>query len=182
MAASGVMSLVDNSINMKVMTVLNKAYSQQVGGSQVGGYMSTALANSQGELVLPAIVTGTLQNPKVSPDTQAIAQMKLQNLVPTLSNPAVLGSIFGKGGNGQQGQQGNALGQVLGALQGKQPKQAQPANNNQQQQQQAQPQQQQGDNVNDAISGALGGLFGNKKKKQDQKQQQQQQQQQNPPQ
>jgi hypothetical protein len=173
MAGSGFLSLVDNSINMKITTVLNKAYSQQVGGSQIGGFMSTALANNQGELVLPVIVTGTLQNPKIAPDTQAIAQMKLQNVVPSL------GSLLGgKGGNAQQGQ-GNALGQVLGALQGKQqPKQAPPPNNNQQQ---AQPQQQQGDNVGDAISGALGGLFGNKKKKQDQKQQQQQQQQ-NPPQ
>jgi hypothetical protein len=179
MAANGILSLVDNSINMKVTTVLNKNYSQQVGGSQIGGFMSTALANNQGELVLPVIVTGTLQNPKVAPDTQAIAQMKLQNLVPSLNNPGVLTSLFGgKGGTAQQGQQGNALGQVLGALQGKQPKQA-PANNNQQQQ--AQPQQQQGDNVSDAISGALGGLLGNKKKKQ-QPNQQQQQQQQNPPQ
>ena len=172
LAGSGILSLVDNSVNMKITTVLNKAYSQQVGGSQIGGFMSSALANSNGELVLPVIVTGTLQNPKVAPDTAAIAQMKLQNVVPSL------GSILGKGGNSQQ--QGGALGQVLGALQGKQPKQAAPPANNNQQQQQAQPQQQ-GDNVSDAISGALGGLFGNKKKKQDQKQQQQQQQQQQQP-
>jgi uncharacterized protein involved in outer membrane biogenesis len=182
MAASGMLSLVDNSVNMKVTTVLNKAYSQQVGGSQVGGFMQTALANNQGELVLPVLVTGTLQSPKVAPDTQAIAQMKLQNLVPSLSNPGVLGSIFGKGGGTQQqGQQGNPLGQVLGALQGKQPKQPAPAaDNNQQQQPQAQPQQKQGDAVSDAISGALGGLFGNKKKKPEQQQQPQNQQQQPP--
>ena len=183
MAASGIMSLVDNTLNMKVTTVLNKNYSQQVGGSQIGGFMSTALANNNGELVLPVLVTGTLQNPKVAPDTQAIAEMKLKNVVPSLTNPGVLGALLGgKGGNNAQGGQGGALGQVLGALQGKQQnqQQQQPANNNQQQPK-AQQQQQQGDNLNDAISGALGGLLGNKKKKQ-QQQPPPNQQQQNPPQ
>ncbi len=174
MAAQGVLSLVDNSINMKVTTVLNKAYSQQVGGSSIGGFMQTALANNQGELVLPVLVTGTLQSPKIAPDTQAIAQMKLQNLVPSLANPGALTSIFGKGGN-QQGQQ-NPLGGILGALQGKKSNTAQQPNQPQQNnQQQAQPQQQQQPNVNDAIN-ALGGLFGKKKKPAQQQQQQQQQQ------
>ena len=182
MAASGVLSLVDNSINMKVTTVLNKAYSQQVGGSQIGGFMQAALANNQGELVLPALVTGTLQNPKVAPDTQAIAEMKLKNLVPSLQNPGLLTSIFGKQGGAAEGQQQNPLGQVLGAIQGKQPKQA-PANNNQQQPQAQQQPQQKPNSVGGAIQDALGGLFGNKKKKQDQQnQQQQQQQKQQPPQ
>ncbi|HEX6879516.1 MAG TPA: AsmA-like C-terminal region-containing protein, partial [Terriglobales bacterium] len=173
MAAQGILSLVDNSINMKVTTVLNKAYSQQVGGSSIGGFMQTALANNQGELVLPVLVTGTLQSPKIAPDTEAIAQMKLQNLVPSLANPGALTSIFGKGGN-QQGQQ-NPLGGILGALQGKKSNTAQEPNQPQQNnQQQAQPQQQQ-PNVNDAIN-ALGGLFGKKKKPTQQQQQQQQQQ------
>ena len=184
LAASGVLSLVDNSINMKVTTVLNKAYSQQVGGSQIGGFMQAALANNQGELVLPAIVTGTLQSPHVAPDTQAIAQMKLKNLVPSLQNPGLLGSIFGKG-SGSEGnaQQQNPLGQVLGALKGQQPTQAPPANNNNQPQAQPQQQkQQQQNNLQNTIQDALGGLFGNKKKNQQQQQQQNQQQQQQQPQ
>lgn len=173
LAAAGVLSLVDNSINMKVTTVLNKNYSQQVGGSQIGGFMQAALANNQGELVLPAIVTGTLQSPHVAPDTQAIAQMKLKNLVPSLQNPGALGAIFGKGG--AQGQQQNPLGQVLGALKGQQPTQAPQPNNNQPQAQQQKQQQQ--NNLQNTIQDALGGLFGNKKKQQQQNQQQQQQQQ-----
>jgi len=165
MAATGVLSLVDNTINMKVMTVLNKDYSQQVGGSQIGGFMQSALANNQGELVVPALVTGTLQNPHVAPDTQAIAEMKLKNVLPSLTNPGTLTSIFGKGGG--QGQQGG-LSSVLDALQGKQPKQQ--AAPNQQAQPQQQPQQQK-DNVQDTINGALEGLFGKKKKPAQQNQQ-----------
>jgi uncharacterized protein involved in outer membrane biogenesis len=178
LAASGWLSLVNNSLNMKVTTVLNKAYSQQVGGSQIGGFMQAALANNQGELVLPVLVTGTLQSPQVAPDTQAIAQMKLKNLVPSLQNPGILNSIFGKGG-AQGGQQQNPLGQVLGTLKGQQPTQTPPANTNQPQTQQQQQQQQ--NNVQNTIQDALGGLFG-KKKKQQQQQPQQQQQQQPPPQ
>ncbi len=120
---------------MKVMAVLNKALSQQVGGNQIGGFMNTALANNQGELVLPVLVTGTFQHPQVAPDIQQIAQMKLHNLLPNSSNPGQLtNGILGKvlGGNqghnapaGQGGTQG-AINGVLGALGGK-PQQQQPA-------------------------------------------------------
>ena len=60
LAAAGLVNLADQSLNLHVMAVLNKALSQQVGGTQVGGFMNTALSNNQGELVLPVIVTGTL--------------------------------------------------------------------------------------------------------------------------
>jgi AsmA-like C-terminal region len=174
LAASGWLSLVNNTIDMKVTTVLNKNYSQQVGGSQIGGFMQAALANNQGELVLPVLVTGALQSPNVAPDTQAIAQMKLKNLVPSLQNPGLLGSIFGKqGGTQGNGQQQNPLGQVLGALKGQQPTQAPPANNPQAQQQQKQQPQQ---NLQNTIQDALGGLFGNKKKQEQNNNQQPQQQ------
>ena len=174
-AAAGLMSLVDNSVNMKVTAVLNKAYSQQVGGNNIGGYMQTALANNRGELVLPVLVTGTLQNPKIAPDLQTIAQMKLQNLVPTLSNPGALGGIVSGIMGGNKNQQGNGnqqspLGGILGALGGKQPQQQQqPAQGNQPNAQRTEQQQQQ--NPGDAIGNALGQLLGNKKKKQQPQQQ-----------
>lgn len=173
-AAAGLMSLVDNSINMKVTAVLNKAYSQQVGGNSIGGFMQTALANNHGELVLPVLVTGTLQNPKIAPDLQTIAQMKVQNLVPTLQNPGALGGIVSGilGGNKNQqngnGAQSNPLGGIIGALGGKQPQQQQqPAQGNQPN---AQQQQQQQPNPGGALGNALGQLLGNKKKKQQQQQ------------
>jgi len=97
-----------------VTAVFTKAISQQVGGNQIGGYMNTALANNQGELVLPVIITGSFQHPQVAPDVQQIAQMKLQNLLPTSKSPGqltngILGAIFGnnQGNNNQGNGQGN---------------------------------------------------------------------------
>ncbi len=161
--------------------VLDKALSQQVGGTQVGGFMNTALANNQGELVLPVIVTGTFQHPQVTPDVQQVAQMKLKNLLPTSKNPGqltngVLGALFGNknqggGANGQPatqqqgGQQKGGIGGIIDALGGKQqqqnqqPAQGNPAvGNNQGQQPQATPTP--APNVGDMLNQML-----NKKKK-----------------
>jgi len=144
LAAAGLVNLADQSLNLHVTTVLKKELSQQVGGTQVGGYMSTALANNQGELVMPVIITGTFQHPRVTPDVQQIAQMKLKNMVPNAKNPAelttgILGAVLGQknqgGAAGQpaNGQSKGGIGGILDAISGKQ----------QQQNQQTQPQQQQ---------------------------------------
>jgi AsmA protein len=128
MAATGTVNLADQSLNLHVTAVFTKAISQQVGGNQVGGYMNTALANNQGELVLPVIITGSFQHPQVAPDIQQIAQMKLQNLLPTSKSPGqlstgILGALLGNNqgnspestSNGQQQgqQQQNSLGGLL---------------------------------------------------------------------
>jgi hypothetical protein len=105
--AVGTANLVDQSLNLRVTAVLTQNASQKVGGNSVGGFMQTALANNQGELVIPAQVTGTFSNPRFSPDVQQIAQMKLKGLVPDLSNPASIGSALQNllgGGNTQRGQ------------------------------------------------------------------------------
>jgi len=147
LAAAGLVNLADQSLNLHVTTVLKKELSQQVGGTQVGGYMSTALANNQGELVMPVIITGTFQHPHVAPDVQQIAQMKLKNMLPNAKNPAelttgILGAVLGnKNQGGASGQPANGqskggiggIGGILDAISGKQ----------QQQNQQNQPQQQQ---------------------------------------
>jgi uncharacterized protein involved in outer membrane biogenesis len=154
-AATGAANLADQSLNLHVMAVLNKEFSQRVGGTNIGGYLQTALANKNGELVIPVIVTGTFQNPHFAPDLQKIAQMKLDNLVPTLSNPGALGSILGgvtgnnkqQGANGQPGQKQDTVGQILGALGGKKPQQQQQGQQQtqgQQPPQQGQPSPQQG--------------------------------------
>jgi uncharacterized protein involved in outer membrane biogenesis len=153
MAAAGLVNLADQSLNLHVTAVLNKAISQQVGGTQVGGFMNTALANNQGELVLPVIVTGTFQHPQVAPDVQQIAQMKLQNLLPTSKNPGqltngVLGAILGNKNQNSGGasQPKGGIGGILDTLGGKQQQQnqqQQPASpaigSNQSQQPQATP-------------------------------------------
>jgi hypothetical protein len=129
-AAVGTANLVDETLNLRVTAVLSQAATQKAGGNSVGGFMQTALANNQGELVVPALVTGTFSNPKFSPDMQQIAQMKLKGLVPNLQNPgSVAGALQGllggpkttPNGNGAQNQQqpdqqNNPLQQVLGIL------------------------------------------------------------------
>ena len=167
LGAEGTVDLVSEILNMRLNAVLNKDLSQKVGGTGVGGYLNTALANRNGELVIPVIVTGSVNKPIIAPDVQKLAQMKLNNLLPTSGNPGALtsglaGLLGGKGG--QQQQQGGGIQGILGALGGQQqqPQQQQPQsdqrpNGSAQQQQQ---QQQQQNPVNDII-----GLFGKKKKK-----------------
>jgi len=167
LGAEGTVDLVTEALNMRANAVLAKQLSQKVGGIGIGGYLNTALANKNGELVIPVIVTGNLNKPMIAPDVQKLAQMKLNNLLPTAGNPGALTSgIAGLiGGKGAQ-QQGGGVQGLLGALSGQQQQQQQPQSDQAQQgnapkgnaqQQQQQPQQ---NPVNDII-----GLFGKKKKK-----------------
>jgi AsmA protein len=132
--AVGSANLVDETLNMRVTAVLSQATSQTVGGQNIGGFMKTALANNQGQLVIPALVTGTFSNPRFAPDIQQLTQMKLKGLIPNLDNP---GSIAG------------TLQNLLGGTRPSAPAQQQP---------QASPQSQQPDPVQQII-----GLFGKKK-------------------
>jgi hypothetical protein len=68
--------------------------------------------------VIPVNVTGTTSHPVFTPDVQALAQMKLKNLLPTSGNPGKLTSGLVGAISGQKGV-GGALNQVLG---GQQPK------------------------------------------------------------
>jgi hypothetical protein len=126
MAAEGTINLVNQDLSMHLTAVLNKNFSQSVGGTGVGGYLNTALANKNGELVLPVLITGNMNHPIVAPDVQQIAKMKLNNLLPTAG-----GLMNGKGGNNL----GGLVGGLLGGQQPAQPakpgqpaKQQQPAN------------------------------------------------------
>jgi hypothetical protein len=127
--ATGTANLVTQALNLSVSAVLSKAMSQQVGGTGIGGYMNTALANNQGEIVIPVLVTGTFKNPRFAPDLQKLAQMKLKGLVPNFNNPGgaasgILGNLLGQKGNQtqqpQQPQQQNGVQQILGLF-GKKP-------------------------------------------------------------
>jgi AsmA protein len=110
---TGNANLVSQALNLDVTAVLAKGFSQQVGGTGIGGYMNTALANNQGEIVIPATVTGTLQHPVFGPNVQKIAQMKLKGLMPSADNPlggasGILGNLLGqKNANPNQGQPPN---------------------------------------------------------------------------
>ncbi|HEX9119323.1 MAG TPA: AsmA family protein [Terriglobales bacterium] len=172
--AEGTMNLASEELNLHLTAVLSKAMSQQVGGTQVGGFMQTALANQQGELVIPILLTGTFSKPRVAPDLQKIAQMKLQNLLPTAGNPGALSSaILGAiGGKDAQQQQPGGIGGILGAIAGqqRQPQGQQPKPPGASPQQPPPQQQQQQDPLGNLLNQVLGG-----KKKQQQQQQQQQQ-------
>lgn len=134
----GTANLATEALNMRATAVISQNVSQQVGGQSIGGFMKTALANSQGELVIPAIITGTFSNPHFQPDVQQLAQMKLKGLIPNMNNPSsITGALGGLLGGlkapgqtttqqpGQQQQPANAVQQVLGGLFGKK-KQATP--------------------------------------------------------
>jgi len=90
LAANGIIDLAQQNVDLRVTAVLAQDYSRTVGGPDIGGFLNTALANQRGELVLPVLITGTLQNPHVAPDLQKVAELKLQNLLPTANNPAQL--------------------------------------------------------------------------------------------
>jgi AsmA protein len=137
LGARGDVDLANQTINMAATAVLSQQMAQQVGGTGIGGYLTTALANSKGELVMPVLITGSLTSPKVQPDLQTIAKMKLENVLPT-------------GGNA------SSITNILGAISGKKDQQQQPANQQQGQQQPAQ-QQQAPANPVQGILDALGG-------------------------
>jgi hypothetical protein len=105
-ASAGTVSLVDQSLNLRLTAVLSRGTSQSVGGSRIGGMLTTALANEKGELVIPALVTGTFSKPRFLPDGARVAEMKLKNLLPTSGNPGalttgILGAVTGQKGAGR---------------------------------------------------------------------------------
>ncbi len=126
LAGTGDINLVNQQLNMHVTAVLSKTYSQSVGGTAVAGYLNTALANKNGELVLPIIVTGDMNHPSVAPDLAQIAKMKLNNLLPTAG-----GLLNGKGGSD--------LGSLVSGFLGGQKQTQQSGQQSQQQNQQANP-------------------------------------------
>src|SRR6185437_12396288 len=166
LGATGAVNLVTNALNLHLTAVLSKWFSNKVGGTNVGGFMNTALANPQGELVIPVLVTGTFQHPIVAPDVQKLAQMKLQRMLPTTANPALgqaVGTLLG-GKNGQKPNVGNILGAIAGQAQrqqpansGQAPAQPQPGQTQNQQQPKANP-----------LGNVLNQIFGGKKQQQQQ--------------
>jgi hypothetical protein len=169
LAATGSTNLVNQAIDMHVTAVLDKNTSQTVGGNNIGGMAQTALANRNGELVLPVLVTGTFQKPQVSPDVQTLAKMKLNNLLPSANNPGLLSELTGK--RNANGKSGNAVSEIVNQLKGGQNANqpgamASPGANQQKQQQvqQNQQNQQKQNPVGEALKGILGGQGNNQPK------------------
>ncbi len=99
--ASGTADLPSEALNLKLSTVFSKEFSDRAGSTRAGGLLNIAMTNSAGELVLPAIVTGSFQQPRFAPDLKAAAQLQKQKFLPSLENPAaairdVIGVLRGR--------------------------------------------------------------------------------------
>ena len=66
-------------MNMKLVTTLDRDLSKSAGGNQIGGFLTTALANEKGELILPILASGPMSRPNLVPDAAQIAKMRLQS-------------------------------------------------------------------------------------------------------
>ncbi|HEU0124231.1 MAG TPA: translocation/assembly module TamB domain-containing protein [Bryobacteraceae bacterium] len=74
---SGALNMSDQSLNLRMLTTLNKQLSEEVGGTKIGGFLSSALSSSKGELMIPSLVRGTFSKPVFAPDAAAIGKLKL---------------------------------------------------------------------------------------------------------
>lgn len=92
LAAQGDIGLADNSLKMKLISTLAKQVGDQFGGSKIGGYLSTALTNTKGELIIPCLVSGTTAKPIFTPDPAEFARLKVQHLT---SPSGIAGGIQG---------------------------------------------------------------------------------------
>ena len=88
LAGGGTINLIDQTLNLRLAASLNKDMSERAGGNRIGGLMITALSNAAGGLTVPIHVGGSLGNPRVTPDAEGFAKMKLQSF----KDPAAIGS------------------------------------------------------------------------------------------
>ena len=90
---AGGVNFVDQTLNMKLMSILNAKLAETVGGTRIGGYLTSAVRNANGELIIPTLVSGTLSKPRLLPDAPAIAKLKLQNALPNVLDAVKDGKV-----------------------------------------------------------------------------------------
>jgi hypothetical protein len=96
LVATGTADLASEALNVKLAAVFSKDFTERMSATRRGRLLNSAMMNSGGELVVPAIVTGTFKQPKFAPDVQVLARMQTEKLLPTLTNPGALKDIWGK--------------------------------------------------------------------------------------
>jgi uncharacterized protein involved in outer membrane biogenesis len=134
LSAVGTANLASQAVNMNVNAVFSKDFSKQVGGASIGGtnvgsILNTALSNNEGQIVIPAIVTGTFDNPKFTPDAKKIAQMRVKGNASSLIQ-GLLGKKNQANGQDQQQlqqQQQSPVDQIIGLFGKKKKQQDKPA-------------------------------------------------------
>lgn len=100
LGAAGAIGLADQKLNLRATAILTREFLQKsgggsLGGDRVGGWLTTALGNQNGELVVPAIVSGNFGAPRFAPDAEQVAKLKLQSVLPA-STKGILDAITGK--------------------------------------------------------------------------------------
>jgi uncharacterized protein involved in outer membrane biogenesis len=114
---AGSLGLVDQSLQLKVLSMLDKATSERLGGSRIGGYLSTALANSKGELVIPCLVSGSAGNPLFTPDPAEFARLKVKGFLSPQTGQAIGGAVIDAikgGGRKEEGASGGGAASGIG--------------------------------------------------------------------
>ncbi len=101
MTTVGTADLAAETLNLRMAAIFAKEFTDKVGGTRAGGVVNAAFTNNAGELVVPAIVTGTFKQPKFSPDLKAVVELQKQKYLPTKENATdavskVLGALTGK--------------------------------------------------------------------------------------
>jgi hypothetical protein len=100
LAAAGSLGLADQKLNLKATAILTREFLARTGvgapgADRVGGWLTTALGNPQGELVVPALISGSFGAPRFAPDAEQMARLKLQGVVPS-SGKGILDILTGK--------------------------------------------------------------------------------------
>jgi AsmA protein len=92
LTTTGHSDLPSQTLNLKALAVFTKAVSDKVGGStKIGGFLTTALSNEKGEIVIPVLISGDMTKPTFRPDTKTFLQLQKQRIV-----PGILDAITGK--------------------------------------------------------------------------------------
>ena len=114
LTTTGTADLSTQTLNLHSMAIFSKAFSDKVGGSKVGGFLTTALNNDKGEMVIPVIISGNIAKPKFSPDGKGFLQLQKQRILPGL-----LDALTGKKTEGDSSKPSGIKGILNGILGGK---------------------------------------------------------------
>ncbi len=112
LSATGTANLADETLDLAVSALLSKDVSQAVGGTRVGGFMTTVMASPRGELMIPAKVTGTFSKPRFQPDPARLLKMHFGSVDSAAATAEGLLDQFTK----SKGDKANPFSELLNSL------------------------------------------------------------------
>ncbi len=78
LTATGTLNLTDQTVKMRTLTVFGKDFAELAGGTKIGGYLTAALVNEKGEMMMPTLITGPVSKMRIVPDGERLAQLKVR--------------------------------------------------------------------------------------------------------